>query len=48
MDYFEPPLSMTGTAEVPLGGYCMDTLYKEVQLPLRLGGIGTCYRAEVA
>lgn len=39
---------MTGTAEVPLAGYCMESMYSELDLPMRLGGVGTCYRAEVA
>ena len=39
-------LSLTGTAEIPLGGLCMDEVLDEAMLPLRLCAFGRCFRTE--
>lgn len=39
-------LSLTGTAEIPLGGLCMDEVLDESMLPLRLCAFGRCFRTE--
>lgn len=40
------PLCLTGTAEVPLGGMFMDQIIPEEQLPIKLAGMGHCFRTE--
>jgi seryl-tRNA synthetase len=39
-------LCLTGTAEVPLGGFYMDRIIEEKDLPIRMVGFGRCFRTE--
>ena len=39
-------LCLAGTAEIPLGGYYMDQVLREDQLPIRLAAFGHCFRTE--
>jgi len=39
-------LCLVGTAEITLGGFYMDTLIEEQELPIRLAGLSHCYRTE--
>ena len=39
-------LCLAGTAEIPLGGYFMDQILPEDQLPMRLAAFGHCFRTE--
>jgi seryl-tRNA synthetase len=39
-------LCLTGTAEVPLGGFYMDRIIEEKDLPIRMAGFGHCFRTE--
>ncbi|KAI9674141.1 MAG: Serine--tRNA ligase, mitochondrial [Caeruleum heppii] len=41
-----PPLSLAGTAEIPLAAMKAKTTMDESQLPLRVVGSSRCYRAE--
>ena len=42
----DSPLCLTGTAEVPLAGMYMDQIIPEDRLPIKLAGIGHCFRTE--
>ena len=39
-------LNLTGTAEIPMGGYHMDEIIPEEKLPLKYAAISHCYRTE--
>ncbi len=39
-------LCLTGTAEVPLGGYYADQILAEEQLPIKMVAFGHCFRTE--
>ena len=39
-------LFLTGTAEIPLGGAVMDTIFKASDLPIKMAGYGRCFRTE--
>jgi seryl-tRNA synthetase len=39
-------LSLIGTAEIPLGGYHMDEIIDEDQLPIKYVGLSHCFRTE--
>ena len=39
-------LCLAGTAEIPLGGYFMDQILQEDQLPVRVAAFGHCFRTE--
>ena len=39
-------LCLAGTAEIPLGGYYMDQILAEKELPLKLSAFGHCFRTE--
>ena len=39
-------MCLTGTAEIPLGGVCMDRILPEAQLPLKMAAFGHCFRTE--
>ena len=39
-------MCLTGTAEIPLGGVCMDKILSEAQLPLKMAAYGHCFRTE--
>lgn len=39
-------LCLTGTAEIPLGGVCMDKILSEGELPLKMAAFGHCFRTE--
>jgi seryl-tRNA synthetase len=41
-----PGLCLTGTAEVPLGGFYMDRILSEQQLPIKMAAFGHCFRTE--
>jgi seryl-tRNA synthetase len=41
-----PGLCLTGTAEVPLGGFYMDKILSEQQLPVKMAAFGHCFRTE--
>jgi seryl-tRNA synthetase len=41
-----PGLCLTGTAEVPLGGFYMDRILSEAQLPVKMAAFGHCFRTE--
>jgi seryl-tRNA synthetase len=42
----EDDLYLVGTSEVPLAGLHGDQILREDQLPLRYGGVSTCFRRE--
>jgi seryl-tRNA synthetase len=42
----EGHLCLSGTAEIPLAAMGLDTTYQEEELPLRVVGVGTAFRAE--
>ncbi|KAF8338026.1 uncharacterized protein EI90DRAFT_3144359 [Cantharellus anzutake] len=42
----EPPLVLSGTAEIPLAGMFAQRIFKEKELPLRIVGLGHAFRAE--
>ncbi len=37
---------LVGTAEITLGGYHSDTIFRKDQLPLRMAGLSHCFRRE--
>ncbi|KAL4859468.1 Serine--tRNA ligase [Chlorella vulgaris] len=39
-------MCLTGTAEIPLGGVCMDRILPQAQLPLKMAAYGHCFRTE--
>ncbi|HVM91081.1 MAG TPA: serine--tRNA ligase [Verrucomicrobiae bacterium] len=39
-------LSLIGTAEIPLGGYHMNEMLDETQMPIKYVGLSHCYRTE--
>ena len=39
-------LCLAGTAEIPLGGYFMDQILQEDQLPVKVAAFGHCFRTE--
>ncbi|MEN8159946.1 MAG: serine--tRNA ligase [Myxococcota bacterium] len=39
-------LCLVGTAEITLGGLYADSIVKEDELPIRLGGVSHCFRTE--
>jgi seryl-tRNA synthetase len=39
-------MCLTGTAEIPIGGYFMGRVYEEAQLPVKVVAFGRCFRAE--
>lgn len=39
-------MCLTGTAEIPLGGVCMDKILSESQLPMKMAAFGHCFRTE--
>lgn len=39
-------MCLTGTAEIPLGGVCMDKILAESQLPMKMAAYGHCFRTE--
>ncbi|CAG9460340.1 unnamed protein product [Pedinophyceae sp. YPF-701] len=39
-------LCLAGTAEIPLGGLYMNKILREDELPIRMCGIGHCFRTE--
>jgi len=41
-----PGLCLTGTAEVPLGGFYMDQILAEKKLPIKMAAFGHCFRTE--
>jgi seryl-tRNA synthetase len=42
----KPPLSLAGTAEIPLAGMKANTILEETELPMKCIGVSRCYRAE--
>eukprot|EP00871_Galdieria_phlegrea_P002536 jgi/Galph1/3283/GphlegSOOS_G1993.1 len=42
----EGDLCLVGTAEIPLGGYYMNTILEEQSLPIRMVAFGHCFRRE--
>lgn len=42
----KPPLSLAGTAEIPLAGMMAKETLEEAELPLKRIGVSRCYRAE--
>jgi seryl-tRNA synthetase len=39
-------MCLTGTAEIPIGGYFMGRVYEEKELPVKVVAFGRCFRAE--
>lgn len=39
-------LCLTGTAEIPLAGLCINRTFKESELPFKVAGVSRSYRAE--